>query len=74
MCLYIESIGTQPGEISNKLHCFLCRIRKSKTNISLMPRVLAKKGGAEEVKEQDEAKKVVGQKLSNEDFRKLYSN
>ena len=47
------------------------RARRSRSNITLMPRVLAKKGGASDVK--DPAKTSGGAKMSNDDFRKLFS-
>lgn len=47
-----------------------CRVRKSKTNISLVPRVIAR---AHEGAEPEESPAGTGEKLSNSDFRKLFA-
>ena len=44
---------------------------KRKPNVSLMPRVLAKKGGAEKVEGQPYDSGTTVTKMSNADFRKL---
>ena len=46
----------------------LCRARKSKTHVSLVPRVLARKEAGQEGEGPERGE---GKKLSNEDFRKL---
>ena len=57
------------GEIiKQKDHFLLCRARKSKTHVSLVPRVLARKEAGQEGGGPERGE---GKKLSNEDFRKL---
>ena len=64
--------------MASYIHCsdlvipglLICSARRSKTNISLVPRVLAKKS-SEGIKKETAETENKGTKLSNEDFRKL---
>ena len=64
--------GGGGGTTSLTVLCFFldCRVRKSKTNISLVPRVIAR---AHEGAEPEESPAGTGEKLSNSDFRKLFA-
>ena len=51
-------------------HFLLCSARKSKTHVSLVPRVLARKEAGRE-REGEGPERGESQKMSNDDFRKL---
>lgn len=49
----------------------LCSARKSKTHVSLLPRVVARKGESGEKEKEEGNSEETKNKMSNEDFRKL---